>query len=216
MIKILDKFINIFKEKKSEIYECYLRDLKSYFLKENFKLYKGTNYPKKINKCSDNIYAYQIIFMISEIDFPKLKEILIKYYKADIDFLDRNMPDNKDTHFNKKIILEHGLAIAKTNEYDGIVIYLLTNNIELLNDIDHAELEPPPPWVVFPNENPVGFDKMQYIIELWFVLFWDPFWFNLNPTKKREYIEKLRPNNCWENYLIENPYYKNIIIENNN
>ena len=215
MKKIINKMLKIF-EKKIKLYNCYLSDLKIIFSSDKFKVYKGSPYPEKFEQIEQKIYAYSIDLMISENDFKRLKEILFKYFKLDFEALNNSDFDNLEKNDFKKIksFVSEGIAIAKTNEFNGIVIYLLTNNIDLLNDIDLAEFAPPPPWVVFPNEDARGLGSMQGSMEYWFFNHWNPFWNSLTFAKKRQYLKKFKPDKYWNYYLMVNPYYTKNSIEN--
>ena len=190
----MKKILRIF-DKKIKLYDCYLSDLKYIFSKEKFNYFNGKTYPQKHDLIDKNIYAYKVNMMITKNGLITLKKILIKYFPLNFD------------NINNKPIVHEGIAIALTNEFNGTVMYLITNNINLLNDIDLAKLSPPPPWIVFPNEDPRGLGSMQGDMEYWFLNHWDPFWNSLNFNNKRQYLKIFRTNKYWSYYLMMNPYY---------
>ncbi|KAB8037857.1 hypothetical protein GCL60_11830 [Silvanigrella paludirubra] len=101
-----------------------------------------------------------------------------------------------------------GIAVSITNEFRGIVVNLITNNNLFIQDLDNSLLQPPPPWIVYPNEDPRGLGSLQGEIDYWFDSIWNPFWNSLSLEEKKNYFRMTKPNRYWANYLMESPIYK--------
>ncbi len=190
-------FMKLFKkifDKKYKLFNCYWSDLKKSFPREKYSKYNGKIFPEKIDLSESNIYGYSIRIMLTEESYLIFRIIIQNYYKIDI--------------LNEKQFVKAGIALAVTNEFRGIVVNLITNNNDLLIEIDKSNLYTPPPWIVYPNEDPRYLGSLQGEIDYWFYFIWHPFWNSLSLEEKKNYFRKTKPNRYWANYLMESPIYK--------
>ena len=67
-----------------------------------------------------------------------------------------------------------------------------------MSDSDFLQ-ECKPPWVVFPEIEPQELSRYlkQGVTEAWFDQQWRPFWLELTPEEKREYLEHWKATEAW-------------------
>lgn len=195
-MKKLLKYLNRIFDKKYKIYNCYYNEIREIFSKDKFSLYAGSAYPEKFDMSEAKIYAYLVKILVTE-----------DSYKNFIAILKRHFSTNFDNIKNKPIVQE-GIAFAIIHEFKGLTINLITNNIQLLNDIDSAKLDTRPPWIVFPELDPRYLGSLQGDMDYWFCYIWDPFWNNLSLEERKSYFSKTKPNRYWANILLESPLFK--------
>ncbi|MDI7158358.1 hypothetical protein QMM53_17810 [Leptospira santarosai] len=64
-----------------------------------------------------------------------------------------------------------------------------------------------PPWIVYPENDPVWGGWRQGESEQWFRDIWLPFWQGLGPDERRLYLERFpSPDEDWNLYLTQ--YWK--------
>jgi hypothetical protein len=56
-----------------------------------------------------------------------------------------------------------------------------------------------PPWIVFPNSEPFGWNQGHQ--EYWRTNVWEPFWDKLSEKERGEYLNNYKPpNENWKNF----------------
>ena len=80
---------------------------------------------------------------------------------------------------------------------------VLTNNEKLVKHLNNTCFEVSPPWVYFPDVDPMWYDFRQGEEEYWRWAFWEPFWNKLSFVEKYDYLRKHRADSDWFDLLTE-------------
>jgi hypothetical protein len=67
---------------------------------------------------------------------------------------------------------------------------------------DENEYDVKPPWIKYPNSDPVWGGWRQGVSEAWLLGTWLPFWRGLQPEERRKYLATFPPpDEEWDFYL---------------
>jgi hypothetical protein len=86
-------------------------------------------------------------------------------------------------------------------QFGGSVVVMVTNSIELIEKIDSLDLQPPPPWVVFPHADPRTFGSLQGSMEYWWGQLFSPFWNTLDSEERASYLGRYCAHPEWADFL---------------
>ena len=150
---------------------------------ENPEITKGNEsfnpYPAKTFLGGQNLYAYYLIVMLKHDDVPELQELIASRFG-------NKALTNGTTLQNEN---QETLAIAYHEEFGGIVVEATTNSIPLIRDLDSHFPAPPPPWIAFPEIEPIEAEMgKQGSLEYWWSRIWLPFWSTRTPIEKEQYL----------------------------
>jgi hypothetical protein len=79
--------------------------------------------------------------------------------------------------------------VAANVEFLARNVYLLTNDIELIDRLALETFSPNPPWIMYPDLGPLT-SLNQGEPEYWEMTVWLPFWRSLAPDQRDAYIER--------------------------
>jgi hypothetical protein len=82
-------------------------------------------------------------------------------------------------------------------EFGGAVVELVTNSVAFLEMLDALCLQPPPPWVVFPDADAASLGSLQGDMQYWWDWFWVPFWAAADEGERVRYLEKYSARRGW-------------------
>jgi hypothetical protein len=151
------------------------------------------HFPFKDSLLSEGLYAYRLVFLVSEIDASRVKNVIENEFPLKTDKL----------YFTAELSNSQNLYIHAgiRREFNGAMVEMLTNNADLLNDLDNLELQTLPPWITFPDFDPDGFYCLQGNIEFWWSFFFVPFWESLDLDRKIFYLENAHDN--WKELFLD-------------
>ncbi len=179
---ILKYFSHLFKRKKEDEK---LQLTKKELLKTYTSLYlldfnyKSENYPFVLLLDKDKIFAYNLVF--SCIEKNKLSIIELIHSNFQIEQTNNFMQAKGKNTYNESI------HFSIVSEFNAFTIRIVTNSIRLLKEIDNLRVEPPSPWISFPEIDPDSLGSLQGSIDYWWYVYWTPFWEKLSPQEKQDY-----------------------------
>ncbi|TPG55430.1 hypothetical protein [Ewingella americana] len=177
-------FLNFFK-KENSLQRIYPRSLFK-FLSEQKK-----SYPFFLSLEGNNIYAYSTRFMVKSTDVKKIEDIVKFFFRKEI-------TQKKECLFFNGMVLH----FFKFEDFHQIVIDIITNNNDLIKDLCNENLEPPAPHVVFPDGDFEALGSLQGEMELWWNVYWLPFWTSLSEEEKEKYLERNKISSELREFLI--------------
>ncbi|HHA1349780.1 TPA: hypothetical protein ACOEER_000814 [Enterobacter ludwigii] len=156
-------------------------DLQDIYSASGFEvLAKSVNtYPFFLCLESNNVYAYSSRFMVKPGDVGKVGEIIESSFRKKIE--------------NEKVCLINNEKIVhyyKFNEFSQIVLDIITNDNDLIRKLCNEHFEPPAPDTVFPYSYFESVGSLQGQIDLWWNVYWSPFWISLSEEDKAKYLER--------------------------
>ena len=89
------------------------------------------------------------------------------------------------------------VQLTITNRFGGAVVSVLSNDMDVLWKLHGAQLNPPPPWIAFPDIDPDSLGSLQGVIEYWWTTFWNPFWDTLDSAKQDEFLHDRNATLAW-------------------
>jgi len=148
-------------------------------------------YPIFLPLDGSNVYAYSSRFMVKPSDIEKIKTIVESSFKKKIT--------------NEKACLIHNnraLHYYKFNEFGQTVIDLITNDNNLIKNLCDEYFEPPSPDTVFPYFDFESVGSLQGEMDLWWNVYWSPFWISLSEEEKDKYLERNNISSELREFLI--------------
>ncbi|WP_143026254.1 hypothetical protein [Paraburkholderia fungorum] len=79
--------------------------------------------------------------------------------------------------------------VAFDTEFSSRNVWLLTNDVALIDSLSHFQFSPTPPWLLYPQLGPFA-AYSQGEPEYWELNVWMPFWKSLLPAERDLYIER--------------------------
>jgi hypothetical protein len=153
--------------------------------KENHLYTQGNintkHYPFKELLSSEGLYAYRLTFLVSEAETIRIRSAI----KQEFPLL------TNELYFRDELVNSQNLHVhvGLRKEFNGDIVEILTNSVALLNALDELELKTLPPWVTFPDFDPVGFHSLQGNIEHWWEYYFADFWCSLGREERLDYIQ---------------------------
>ncbi|SEN88938.1 hypothetical protein SAMN05428959_103619 [Duganella sp. CF517] len=151
------------------------------------------NYPAKVFLGEKNIFAYRLEFMVSEPDAARVVQTVGSEFDLPSHATFQEGPAKKGSL---------SLHFSSRPEFGGAVVVIVTNSIPLLKKIDALDLAPPPPWVVFPEADPLALGSLQGAMEHWFDWLFLPFWNSADPATRSRYVAKHGASKEWREFLV--------------
>jgi hypothetical protein len=151
-------------------------------LLEEFPPVNKEHYPQKeLLLAETGLYVYRLIFLISEEDVLRLKNIIAAEFFLSSDSI----------YFAAELTNDRGLSIhiGIQPEFNGAKVMMFTNSVTLLASLDDLNLASIPPWIVFPDFNPKGILGLQGNLDYWWHRLFLPYWVLLEKDKKREFLQ---------------------------
>lgn len=149
-------------------------------------------YPPKILLKDQGVFAYRLEFATFKADASRVLGALASQFECPDQALfqeGRVQNGGKSVHFSIR------------QEFGGAVIVLVTNSIELIKKIDALDIEPPPPWVAFPDIDPSILGSLQGAMEYWWDWLFSPFWSGLSANERMDYLTRHSADEDWADFL---------------
>jgi len=136
-------------------------------------------YPFFLSLENSNVYAYTSRFMVRTGDVEAIENIVESYFR-------------KKITNEKECLIYDGVALHyyKFHEFGQTVIDIITNNNHLIKKVCNEHLEPPAPDAVFPYCDFESVGSLQGEMELWWNVYWSPFWISQSEEEKAKYLER--------------------------
>lgn len=138
-------------------------------------------YPLVTPITQTELSAYQLHCLLNDQDKQRLDTLLCQ---AGFEHVGSDMPFNGLLHHTH---LQTTVFLQQYADFAGICVLLITNDINLLQQLIAFKAAPPPPWESFPNVDPDTLGSLQGNIEFWCDAFWRPYWFSLNDIERQQY-----------------------------
>lgn len=149
-------------------------------------------YPAKTFLGAKCVFAYRLEFAVSEHDAARV-----------IDAIAAAFPLSSRDTFQEGSAQGAGAAVhfSLRPEFGGAVAVIVTNSTSLLDNIDALALEPPPPWIAFPELDPSTVGSLQGSIEYWWDWLFLPFWSAADHDTRARYLARHPADQDWLDFL---------------
>lgn len=137
-------------------------------------------YPRKDFLGANGVYAYRVQFMAAEVDAKSVVGVIRDHFK--VEQFDVFQEGSARNHKSESI------HFSIRPEFNGAVIELVCNSIPFFESLDKLAIQPPPPWVVFPEIAPDALGSLQGSIDYWWTWYWEPFWETASDEEKTRYL----------------------------
>lgn len=81
-------------------------------------------------------------------------------------------------------------------QFNGICAGISTNDVEVCRRVIAMGLQPPEPWVAFPELAETAFGFLQGNIEYWWYVYWEPYWESLDKDAQEAFLAGAT--NAWQ------------------
>lgn len=152
---------------------------------------RNNSYPLLLSLENENIYAYSTRFMIKYNELPKIENIITSCFYGQTKQVKGHMSYKGKT-----------LHYYKFKEFNQMVMDIITNSDDLIKKLWSNKFEPPAPDIVFPDEDFGTLGSLQGGMELWWDVYWSPFWMSLSEEDKKNYLERNNISNELREFLI--------------
>jgi hypothetical protein len=149
-------------------------------------------YPKKNRPSDKGVFAHRLEFMVPAADAA----LVIDALASEFDLPSGTVFQEGEARRGQKAV-----HFSIRQEFGGAVVVILTNSLSLLTKIDALKLEPPPPWVVFPNIDPSTLGSLQGSMEYWWDWLFLPFWSELEFSDRARYLKNHATDEHWLEFL---------------
>ncbi|WP_148716702.1 hypothetical protein [Chitinolyticbacter meiyuanensis] len=141
----------------------------------------AATFPQKDLLVGEDLYAYRLTFMVSNDDADRVRSAIATQF----------LIPSVGRYFIVEVTNSRGYSIhgAVRPEFNGAVVEMLTNSVDLLHTLDALQLQPLQPWLAFPGFDPEGVGSLQGNIEFWWSHFWAPFWRSLSAARRLQYLQ---------------------------
>ena len=137
-------------------------------------------YPRKDFLGVNGVYAYRVQFMAAAVDAESVLGVIRDHFKIErFDVFQAGSARNdkgESIHFSIH------------PEFNGAVVELVSNSIPFFESLDKLGIQPPPPWVAFPEIVPDALGSLQGSIDYWWTWYWEPFWETASDEEKTRYL----------------------------
>ncbi len=156
------------------------------------------SYPRKVFLGAKGLFAHHTTVMISGSEFGQLREVVEAHFD-----LNTISPDQEAVLMNAD---GTALKLGIRQEFNGLVIEMITNSKALLESLDASFKAPSPPWVAFPNMEPIeAVMSKQGSLEYWWEWIWSPFWHYAPADIRVNYLTHHKASEEWAECLAEQP-----------
>jgi len=121
--------------------------------------------------------TYNLFFLVEKKQFENLSSLLIDHYPIINVQLSKHYQDLTDNNGNI-------LKINFIDDFNGVVVHLISNNHDVIENIQNLKTSPPLPSVSFPDLNPEEYGSLQGNIDFWFTWLWKPYWTSLTSEQQ--------------------------------
>lgn len=151
-------------------------------------------YPRKTFLGQQGLFAYHAILMITDDEFEKFCALVWGTFgQATI------KQTQAETYLNGD---GAALQLAVRQEFNGLIIEVITNSKVLLEGLDASFKAPPPPWFAFPKMEPIeAVMSKQGSLEYWWRWIWTPFWEHASAEDQANYLRDHKASNEWAECL---------------
>jgi hypothetical protein len=152
-----------------------------------------SQYPKKDFLFEQDVYAYRLQFATSLNESKAVIALIASSFNIP------NLENFQEGTARNKIGESIHYAVRK--EFNGAVVELVTNSLHFLNSLDALDLKPMPPWIAFPDVEPMSIGSLQGDIDYWWAWYWLPFWRQSNATERMYYLMKNKSSDDWREFI---------------
>ncbi|MEL4243013.1 hypothetical protein [Shewanella xiamenensis] len=139
------------------------------------------DYPLVTPTTETELSAYQLHCLLNEQDKQRLDTLLCQ---AGFEHVDSDAPFNGVLHHTH---LQTTVFLQQYADFAGFCVLLITNDINLLQQLITFKAAPPAPWESFPDVDPDTLGSLQGNLEFWCDAFWRPYWLSLGETERLQY-----------------------------
>jgi hypothetical protein len=154
------------------------------------------SYPRKTFLGQQGLFAYHATLMITDSELERFFEL------ADKVFGQATIKQGSETVYSSND--GSALQLSVRQEFNGLIIELITNSKTLLEGLDALFKAPPPPWFAFPKMEPTEATmNKQGSLEYWWNWFWNPFWEHASAQVRANYLRGHKASDEWTECLAE-------------
>lgn len=151
-------------------------------------------YPRKTFLGHQGLFAYHATLMITDSEFEDFCELVRKIFGQ------ATIKQGREATYSSGDGSTVQLAVRQ--EFNGLIIEMITNSKALLEGLDASFKAPPPPWLAFPKMKPIeAVMSKQGSLEYWWSWIWSPFWEHASAEDKANYLRDHRASNEWAECL---------------
>lgn len=138
-------------------------------------------FPQKARVDGEGLYAYRLCFSVSDQDADRVRSAIATQFLIPSD----------GRYFSISVTNSRGHSIHGEirAEFNGAVVELLTNCVDLLYTLDGHQLRTIAPWKAFPELDPRSIGALQGSIEFWWSQYWMPYWAALSEAQQLRYLK---------------------------
>lgn len=141
-------------------------------------------YPPKVLLKDQGVFAYRLEFAAFEADAARFVDALASTFNWPNRALFQNgqaRRGDRSAHFSIRF------------EFHGAVVVTVTNSAAFIEKIDALNIEPPPPWIAFPDVDPSTLGALQGSMEYWWDWLFSPFWSALDEGQRASCLSRFPP-----------------------
>lgn len=139
-------------------------------------------YPLVTPTTQSELSAYQLHCLLNDEDKQRLDSLL--YWAGFEQIVSSDAPFNGVLHHASQ---QTTVFLQQYADFAGICVLLITNDINLLQQLIAFKAMPPAPWESFPDVDPDTLGSLQGNIGFWCDAFWRPYWLSLGETERLQY-----------------------------
>jgi len=149
-------------------------------------------YPHKVLLADQGVFAYRMEFATFEADAARVVGAIAAEFPLP------SLASFQDGQVRNERTAAH---FSLRPEFRGAVVVIVTNALPLIAAIDALKLQPPPPWIVFPDADPSALGSLQGDIEYWWDWLFLPFWSAADEATRSRYLTTYPTNEDWLEFL---------------
>lgn len=139
-------------------------------------------YPLVTPTTQTELSAYQLHCLLNYQDKQRLDSLL---YRAGFEqIVGSDAPFNGVLHHTSQ---QTTVFLQQYADFAGSCVLLITNDINLLQQLIAFKAMPPAPWESFPDVDPDTLGSLQGNIGFWCDAFWRPYWLSLGEAERLQY-----------------------------
>ncbi|ARU90449.1 hypothetical protein [Pseudomonas sp. M30-35] len=189
-MKLIDMIINKFR-KTSTLRDFGCSHMNPLIVDGSEKL---NPYPRKIYLSERQVCAYYIAAVLPTEELERLETLILETINVKLP-QDNSIVSNIDNE---------AVSAHWRNEFNGVLVELTTNSRRLINAIDKFVGPPMPPWITFPQLQPIeAVMAKQGSLEYWWEWVWMPFWSGCTPAARHEFLQQTGANKEWQELLLD-------------
>lgn len=139
-------------------------------------------YPLVTPTTQSELSAYQLHCLLNDEDKQRLDSLL--YWAGFEQIVSSDAPFNGVLHHASQ---QTTVFLQQYADFAGFCVLLITNDINLLQQLIAFKAMPPAPWESFPDVDPDTLGSLQGNIGFWCDAFWRPYWLSLGETERLQY-----------------------------